>query len=66
MFDIVHNDGVWWWGLVAAGEGVWRYWKEFDDREDWVEVPQRRGEFQLICGLPDRSDYLEGAKAEGV
>ena len=57
MFNVIHNDGVWWWGLVVAGEGVRRYRKEFDDREDWVEAPQRRGEFQLICGFPDRGDY---------
>ena len=66
VFGIIHDDGVWGWGLAMTREGVQWHLEEFDDWKDWVKVLQRWGKFQLICSFPDCGDHPEGAKAKGV
>ena len=38
VFGIIHDDGVWGWGLAMTREGVRWYLEEFDDWKDRVKV----------------------------
>ena len=66
VFGVVHDDGVWGWGLATTREGVRWHLEEFDNQTDWVKALQQRGKFKLICSFPDCGDHPEGAEVKGV